>query len=220
MSGPGDRGEGEPGITRAAAFAATGYGPNPPDAVEQDLARAAVDDPDERARAAALGALVRVGDPARAGEAWDQTRHDAHPAVRRRTAELAPQLAGRGDAAGLVAPLVALLDDPDVTVVDAAAWALGELGAPAVDGGAVPALAAVVIGHEEVLAREAAVAALGALGDEAGLPAILVGCRDKPTIRRRAVLALAPFDGAEVDAALETARGDRDWQVRQAAEET
>ncbi len=38
-------------------------------------------------------------------------------------------------------------------------------------------------------------------------------------MRRRAVLALAPFDGPEVDAALQAALGDRDWQVRQAAED-
>jgi len=38
-------------------------------------------------------------------------------------------------------------------------------------------------------------------------------------VRRRAVLALAPFDGPEVDAALALAHDDRDWQVRQAAED-
>jgi len=38
-------------------------------------------------------------------------------------------------------------------------------------------------------------------------------------MRRRAVLALAPFRGAAVDAALTDALGDRDWQVRQAAED-
>jgi HEAT repeat protein len=67
--------------------------------------------------------------------------------------------------------------------------------------------------------REAAVAALGAIGDPAGLEAILTATRDKPAVRRRAVLALAPFDGPAVDAALQEALGDRDWQVRQAAED-
>ena len=67
--------------------------------------------------------------------------------------------------------------------------------------------------------REASVAALGAIGDQRGLDAILRATTDKATVRRRAVLALAPFDGAEVDAALESARTDRDWQVRQAAED-
>jgi len=38
-------------------------------------------------------------------------------------------------------------------------------------------------------------------------------------VRRRAVLALAPFEGPEVDAALTRALDDRDWQVRQAAED-
>ena len=50
-------------------------------------------------------------------------------------------------------------------------------------------------------------------------PVILDACRDKPAVRRRAVLALAPFDGPEVDAAIDAALADRDWQVRQAAED-
>jgi hypothetical protein len=33
------------------------------------------------------------------------------------------------------------------------------------------------------------------------------------------VLALAPFTGPDVDAAIAHARDDRDWQVRQAAED-
>jgi HEAT repeat protein len=83
----------------------------------------------------------------------------------------------------------------------------------------VEALAALVARHPDALVREAAVAALGAIGDPAGLPSILAALDDKATVRRRAVLALAPFDGPEVDAALATARDDRDWQVRQAAED-
>ena len=67
--------------------------------------------------------------------------------------------------------------------------------------------------------RESAVAALGAIGDERGLAAIIAACDDKPAVRRRAVLALAPFDGDEVDATIERALADRDWQVRQAAED-
>jgi HEAT repeat protein len=118
-----------------------------------------------------------------------------------------------------VRPLLALLTDDDVTVIEAAAWALGESGAAAVTAGATTALAAVAGKHDDPLAREAAVAALGALGDPAGLPAVLAACRDKPAVRRRAVLALAPFAGPDVDAALHTALEDRDWQVRQAAED-
>jgi HEAT repeat protein len=63
------------------------------------------------------------------------------------------------------------------------------------------------------------VAALGAIGDVAALPAILSATGDRPAVRRRAVLALAPFAGPDVDAALARARHDRDWQVRQAAED-
>jgi HEAT repeat protein len=73
--------------------------------------------------------------------------------------------------------------------------------------------------HDDPLAREAAVAALGALGDPAGLDAILRACTDKPAVRRRAVLALAPYEGDAVEAALAAALDDRDWQVRQAAED-
>ena len=62
-------------------------------------------------------------------------------------------------------------------------------------------------------------AALGSTGHPDGLAAILHACDDKATVRRRAVLALAPFEGPAVDAALTKAAGDRDWQVRQAAED-
>src|SRR5205085_9120905 len=107
--------------------------------------------------------------------------------------------------------------DVDPMVVEAAAWALGEGGGDGAD--AVEDLMRVVTGHDDALCREAAVAALGAIGDERGLPAILAATTDKPAVRRRAVIALAPFDGPDVSAALDRARHDRDWQVRQAAED-
>jgi HEAT repeat protein len=102
-------------------------------------------------------------------------------------------------------------------VVEAAAWSSGERE-PA-EPGIVAVLARVGSGHDDPLCREAAVAALGAIGDPAGLPAILAATHDRPAVRRRAVLALAPFEGPEVDAAIERALQDRDWQVRQAAED-
>jgi len=110
-----------------------------------------------------------------------------------------------------------LLHDRDATVVEVAAWASGEQDPPAVD--VVTELAQLATSHEDALCREAAVAALGAIGDPRGLPAILAATRDKATVRRRAVIALAPFDGPEVEVALAAARADRDWQVRQAAED-
>ena len=138
---------------------------------------------------------------------------DPSPIVRRRAAELAA-----GDRA---VSLLAVLDDHDPTVVEVAAFACGEQGRQDdPDGAAVVArLGDLAIGHDDALVREAAVAALGAIGDPAGLPAILAATRDKATVRRRAIIALAPFDGPEVDEALSRASVDRDWQVRQAAED-
>jgi HEAT repeat protein len=117
---------------------------------------------------------------------------------------------------------VSAIGDPDPRVVEAGCFALGEIGdlAGMADAGtAVRALSGVGRDHPDPLCREAAVAALGAIGDPRGLPAILEATRDKPAVRRRAILALAPFDGPDVDAALERASQDRDWQVRQAAED-
>ena len=134
---------------------------------------------------------------------------DRAPSVRRRAAELAGRRPGIA--------LSALLDDQDDTVVEVAAWACGEQ--ESVDDEVLTRLVDLATGSASALVREAAAAALGAIGDERGLPAILAACEDKPAVRRRAVLALAPFEGADVEAALERALTDRDWQVRQAAED-
>ena len=171
----------------------------------------ALADDDPAVRATALGALRRLGQ-------LDSTLlqvslGDPSPIVRRRAAELAA-----GDRA---VSLLAVLDDHDPTVVEVAAFACGEQGRQDdPDGAAVVArLGDLAIGHDDALVREAAVAALGAIGDPAGLPAILAATGDKATVRRRAIIALAPFDGPEVDEALSRASVDRDWQVRQAAED-
>ncbi len=173
-------------------------------------ARDGLDDRDPDVRATALGALARLG---RLGPSEvSLAASDRSGTVRRRAAELAAAAGG-----GAVDLLIGLLADPDPWVVEAACATLGESATPG--PAAVAALAAVTTGHADVLCREAAVAALGAIGDPAGLAAVLAATADKPAVRRRAVLALAPFDGPEVDAALERALGDRDWQVRQAAED-
>jgi HEAT repeat protein len=213
-------GDEQPDVTRAATLATLGLTATRPDLVDEPATAALADD-SPRVRSAAVGALVRSGSPTAATTAWTRTIADADVAVRRRTAELAPALVARsGDgAAAVVRALIAALGDDDTTVVEAAAYALGELGGKAVAGGAVGALSITATGHDDALAREGAVAALGALGAPDGLPAVLVACRDKATVRRRAVLALAPFDGPEVEAALAAALSDRDWQVRQAAED-
>jgi HEAT repeat protein len=173
-------------------------------------ARRFLSDPVAAVRATALGALARAGgltaDDLASGLA------DGAPEVRARAAELAAPWPGDEPPA-----LARALADADPAVVESAAWASGERQPP--EPGIVPALASVSTGHDDPLCREAAVAALGAIGDVAGLPAILAATTDRPAVRRRAVLALAPFAGPDVDAALTRALQDRDWQVRQAAED-
>lgn len=174
------------------------------------LARGAIADPDPAVREAALGALERCD--ALTDDELARAATDASPVVRRRAADVAARRPTLRDDV-----LLMLLADPDPTVIEVAVWACGER--EDVSDEVLAALVELAGGHAEPLVRESAVAALGAIGDERGLPAILAGCRDKPAVRRRAVLALAPFDGPEVQAALERALTDRDWQVRQGAED-
>jgi len=170
-------------------------------------ARRGLDSDDPNVRATALSALERMA--ALDDEVLARSLVDPDRAVRRRAAEIA---ARHPDV-----DLVGALHDDDPAVVEVAAWSCGEHEsnrAPVLDR-----LIALAGSAGDALVREAAVAALGAIGDERGLPAILIATTDKPAVRRRAVLALAPFDGDEVDAALARALEDRDWQVRQAAED-
>jgi HEAT repeat protein len=173
-------------------------------------ARAFLGDPAPAVRATALAALARAGDLGAADLGHGLA--DPDPGVRARAAELTAAVPGDRPP-----ELAGALTDPDPGVVESAAWASGERQPP--EPGVVALLAGVTTGHEDPLCREAAVAALGAIGDPAGLPAILAATSDRPAVRRRAVLALAPFAGPEVDAALARAHDDRDWQVRQAAED-
>jgi HEAT repeat protein len=171
------------------------------------VARTGLSAPDPLLRATALTALERAGalddDTLRAALA------DDHAVVRRRAAQIA--------ALHTAIDLVPALGDSDASVVEMAAWSCGEH--EATDARVVDALAHVVRNHTDALAREAAVAALGAIGDDRGLPAILAATTDKPAVRRRAVIALAPFDTPEVHEALARAKTDRDRQVRRAAED-
>ncbi|HVC67715.1 MAG TPA: HEAT repeat domain-containing protein [Acidimicrobiales bacterium] len=171
-------------------------------------ARAGLSDPAPAVRSTALGALDRLGDLADAELADGLS--DPDPAVRRRAAELA---ATRPEV-----DLLPALDDPDPSVVEMAAYAMGERA----ETDAVQPLSHLsdaADGHDDPLCREAAVAALGAIGDPSGLHAVLAALDDKPAIRRRAAVALAAFEGPEVEAALRRCLDDRDWQVRQVAED-
>lgn len=172
--------------------------------------RSGLTDDDAVVRASALGAAERAGVLAAAD--LESAARDVDARVRRRAAEL---IASRREPADDL--LSALLADDDEAVVETAAWACGEV--EVVADAVLHRLVTLATDAEAPLVRESAVAALGAIGDPRGLPAILKGCEDKPAVRRRAVLALAPFEGPDVDAALERARHDRDWQVRQNTED-
>jgi HEAT repeat protein len=177
------------------------------------VARQGLADHDSRVQEAALGALANLG----ALSAADVVRAltEGPVPVRRRAVDAAASVRGRGSRVALLPVLVRALDDPDPLVVVGAAWALAERR----HHPAVPALSKTARAHGDARCREAAVAALGALGDPAGLPAVVAALEDKPTVRRRATVALAGFDDARVEPALRRAAQDRDWQVRQAAEE-
>jgi len=164
-------------------------------------------DPDATVRAAAISALERAG--ALTDQQTASALADGDAAVRRRAAELA---AARPDV-----DLLPLLSDDDPTVVEVAAWACGEH--EVVGDAVLNTLIDLTTSAPDQLVREAGAAALGAIGDPRALAAILTACADKPHVRRRAVLALAPFDGDDVEAAIDRALEDRDWQVRQAAED-
>ncbi len=177
---------------------------------DEAAARQALHDPDPSVRAMALGALERIG--TLTGREVDMALTDPTATVQRRACEAAARFPGDGPPS-----LLPTLASEDPTVLEVAAWACGERepAEPAV----VPVLSSLATRHDDPLVREAAVAALGAIGDESGVEAILAATTDKATVRRRAVLALAPFEGPEVDAALTRAKDDRDWQVRQAAQD-
>lgn len=174
-------------------------------------ARVALDDVDPSVREAGLRSLDRLGrlDDGSLAVALED------PATRVRIAAI--ELAAPRVAPTFSSLLASLLADPDARVVETACWGCGERTADTAPP--IPELGRLATGHHDPLVREAAVAALGALGDRAGLAAILKATTDKPAVRRRAVLALAAFDGTEVDAAWERARTDRDRQVRDAVDE-
>ena len=178
--------------------------------------RTALNDTHAHHRVLALSGLSKLG--AATSADIDAAAIDPDRSVRHRVAQL-----GARDDSVSVRVLLALLDDTEFAVAETAAWALGErfegCTGDLLDRFVLDALCRHASEHPHPMVRESCVAALGSIGDERGLPTILAGCHDKPAVRRRAVLALAPFEGDNVDAALHKALSDRDWQVRQAAED-
>jgi HEAT repeat protein len=191
-------------VARAAAAATNRDWPQ--------LAESVRDDPDAAVRATALAALVRGAPRATSRPVWEAAARDPDPRVRLRAAEVAPRL-GRSATASV---LLELLDSDDAWVAEAAAYALGERRRPS--HRVVDALIAATT-HSDPLVREAAVASLGSIGDPRTVDAVLRACDDRPPIRRRAVIALAAFDGERVEKRLRAALTDSDWQTRQAAED-
>jgi HEAT repeat protein len=171
----------------------------------------ALDNDDPAVRVAALGAAARLGELN--ADRLRAALGDPVETVRYRAVEL---VARSPIGAELASELIDALNDPALREV--AAFAIGELSLSGpVKAEAVAALGNQAISDDDAMNRESAVAALGALED--GLSFILAATEDVATVRRRAVLALAPFEGPDVDNALRVALDDRDWQVRQAAED-
>jgi HEAT repeat protein len=180
---------------------------------EEEVARRGLDDNDPGVQAAALSALGRIG-ALTVDDIIVALASQANP-VRRRATDAALVVRGTGSRSTLHRVMVGALSDPDPLVAVGAAWFLAERRSRP----AVAALASMAAEHADARCREAAVAALGAIGDSGGLPAVIAALDDKPTIRRRATVALAGFDDPRVEPALRRSSEDRDWQVRQAADE-
>ncbi|MGB1812565.1 MAG: HEAT repeat domain-containing protein [Acidimicrobiales bacterium] len=171
------------------------------------LARELCGDGDPRVRASSIAVLSE-------NDALDESlialgMSDPNPLVRMSVARAAAQNSSIS--------VLELLNDEDSSVVEIACWAAGEQTEHG--DSLIEALSGIALEHEDALCRESAVAALGALGDVRGLESILKATKDIATVRRRAVIALAPFEGQAVTDALQFALSDRDWQVRQAAED-
>ena len=175
---------------------------------DEAAVRSHLDDADELVREAAISALERCASL----DADELHRHFGDPAarVRARAAELAARVPG--------ADPTPLLRDEDPRVVEVSCFACGEITWEATPP-PIELLGEIATTHDDALCRESAAAALGAIGDPRGLEAVLAACSDRVTVRRRATLALAAFDDPRADDALERALDDKDWQVRQAAED-
>ena len=150
---------------------------------DAEVARSGLTGDDAAVRATALGALERLG--VLSDVELVAALSDSEPRVRRRAAEVA--------ATHPAVDLVPMLSDADPNVVETAAWACGEheSNRPEV----VRRLIELSADAAEPLVREAAVAALGAIGDPAAIEPVYQAAGD------------CGIDAAVVDAALATLTG-------------
>ena len=174
-------------------------------------------DPDVGVRRGVISALVRLG---------ELNLHELVSALDDSgTARRAIELSAHNfvGTMSVDARLAAFASGDDDDLAELAVWALGERwqeqGERSECAEVLDVVEHATRHHRDALVREAAVAALGSIGAQRSIPVIIAAGSDKATVRRRAVIALAPFDGPDVDAALRGALNDRDWQVRQAAED-
>ena len=184
-----DRGAGPARPARAGVASpspATGATPRWPDVASTT--------PIPAVQVAALGALARLG---------ELTAGDVEAALGRGRSRRAPARrrgrdrgAGQGVALGAPRPRS---PPPWATRTRSSSSAPPGSWASVATIPAVPRWPPTATAHDDARCREAAVAALGAIGDPAGLPAVLAALGDKPTVRRRATVALAGFDDPRVE---------------------
>ncbi|MCZ7532194.1 MAG: HEAT repeat domain-containing protein [Acidimicrobiia bacterium] len=105
--------------------------------------------------------------------------------------------------------------DAAATVREATATAYGEIG----DASALGWLADAASSDGDRQVREAAVAAIGAIGHPDGIDPLLALIADgPPQVRRRAIAAITVFDDPRVEPAIRRAALDRNPGVKEAAE--
>ncbi|GMQ92530.1 MAG: hypothetical protein BMS9Abin12_0006 [Acidimicrobiia bacterium] len=105
--------------------------------------------------------------------------------------------------------------DPEPKVREAVATAYGELADPSAIGWLVE------VGNNDTdrTVKEAAVAALGAVGDDAAIDPLLgFIASGPPQVRRRAIAAITVFDDPRIEPAIQRATFDRNPGVRETAE--
>ena len=176
-------------------------------------ARRGLADRDPGVRAAAVGALARLGELT-AEDVLAALADDA-PAVRRRAVDAATLVRGKGSRSALPAALAAALADPDPLVVVGAAWFAGERRYRP----AVPALVSLATTHDDARCREGRSPRWAPSVTRPGsMPCSMRSPIARPSVAG-ATVALAGFDDPRVGPALRRSAEDRDRQVRQAAEE-